>query len=403
MFGWEFPPFNSGGLGVACEGLATALGKENVEITFVLPQTTPTPELHNVSFRHGDTCGSHITFRPVQSWLLPYDTTDSYSNRLKGSGAPNDLYEAVLHYSKQAAAIARQEDFDVIHAHDWLSFGAGLAAKRVSGKPLILHVHATEFDRTGGKGNELIHKLEQEGLRAADHIITVSNFTKEKVSKHYDINTEKIDVVHNGVDFKAPAKELKRTLRHLKHNGDSIVLFLGRITLQKGPDYFIEAAKQVINVRPNTTFIMGGSGDMHTDMMHKAAALGIGEHVLFPGFVRGADLHALYAAADLYVMPSVSEPFGIVALEALSKQTPILISKQSGVSEVIAHALKTDFWNTKDMANKIIAALDDDTLRTQLAQKGGEEVKGVTWEKAAKACKNIYNKIIKHLRRNSDQ
>ncbi len=402
MFGWEFPPYNSGGLGVACKGLAEALGEQHVEIIFVLPQSIPVKDSAGLSFRYGDTCTGRIIMRPVQSWLLPYDSETSYQSRLLGiQGAhKHSLYDAVKQYAEQAAIIATEEDFDLIHAHDWLSFGAGLAAKNVSGKPLISQVHATEYDRNGGAGNPLIHALEQHGLRSSDHIIAVSNFTKQKVSHHYQIPEDRISVVHNGVDLKEElaSEDIALQLHNFKQEND-LVLFLGRITLQKGPDYFIQAAKRVLSVRPKTIFVMAGSGDMLDQIMQDSAAAGIAEHIYFPGFVRGQALHALYQAADLYIMPSVSEPFGIVALESLSKGTPIIISKQSGVSEVVSHALKVDFWDIEALADRIIAVLDDPTLSRQLQELGKAEASLVTWDKAAKTCKDIYEKVLTAFRK----
>lgn len=398
MFGWEFPPYNSGGLGVACKGLAEALGHQNIQIIFVLPQSIPSQETTNITFRFGDNCTGHIIMRPIQSWILPYDSESSYRSRtrnLADVGGGHSLYDAVKRYAAQAAIIAAQESFDIIHAHDWLSFGAGLAAKEVSGKPLIAQVHATEYDRNGGAGNPLIHTLEQHGLYNSDHVIAVSNFTKQKITRHYDIPESKISVVHNGIDLASEIKpeDIALKLHSFKHNND-MVLFLGRITLQKGPDYFIKAAKQVLSLRPKTIFVMAGSGDMLDQIMQESAAAGIAENIYFPGFVRGQALHSLYQAADIYIMPSVSEPFGIVALESLAKGTPIIISKQSGVSEVISHALKVDFWDTEALADRIIAVLDDPALAGQLREQGKAEASLVTWDKAAQTCKHIYEKVL---------
>lgn len=387
MFGWEFPPLNSGGLGVACEGLVRALSKEDVELTFVLPDKAPELLIENVTFCCGNNSGN-LKIRRIKSSLLPYDNQNSYRNR-NSSGS---LYEAVRNYAKQAKNIARKEDFDIIHAHDWLSFGAGIEAKKISKKPLIVHVHATEYDRNGGLGNPTIHRLEKKGLEQADQVITVSNFTKNKVAENYKIPKEKIEVVYNGVPQNT--KKILPDLTALKKNGKKVVLFLGRITLQKGPDYFLEAARIVAKERPDTIFIMAGSGDMQNKMIEKSAQAGIAENIIFPGFVRGNDIQRLYEMADLYVMPSVSEPFGIVALEALSNKTPIIISKQSGVSEVISHALKVDFWDTQDIASKIIFALENKTLRDKLGKKGFLEAQKMTWKKAAKKCKSIYNKLL---------
>lgn len=401
MFGWEIPPYNSGGLGVACEGLITALGENNIEVIFVLPQKNETNHIKNVSFRFGDYCG-HIKFRFVSSWLDPYDTHISYSDKiskLKSSAHPRNLIEAVLLYSQQAGVIAQEEEFDIIHAHDWLSFGAGITAKRISGKPLIVHVHATEHDRTGGQGNQEIKTLEKQGITEADQVITVSNFTKQTVVDEYQIDDQKISVVHNGSNFSNTVPASLPVL-NIKKPNEKMVLFLGRITVQKGPDYFVKMAKKVIEVRPNTIFVMAGSGDMHQQMIELSAQLGVADNFFFPGFIRGAELHSLYENADVYVMPSVSEPFGLVAIESLAKGTPVVISKQSGVSEVLSHALKANFWDIEDLADKVISALDDPYLYNQLSTSGRKESFDITWDKAAKKCKEIYENLLNSFKPN---
>jgi glycosyltransferase involved in cell wall biosynthesis len=397
MFGWEFPPHNSGGLGVACAGLVTALGEEGVSVTFVLPKTTPVPPIPNVRFRFADQVPGFENMFRIST--LAYETASSYTQKLRAQGLSGSLYDTVRAYASAAKIIAASEDFDIIHAHDWLSFGAGLGAKEASGKPLVAHVHATEDDRTGGATNPLIETYEREGLQLADQVITVSNFTKSKVNTLYNIPKKDIEVVHNGLapgNISCPT--LVKRLTKLKASGHHVVLFVGRITLQKGPDYFVKAAKTVIESLPKTLFIMAGSGDMQANIMQESARLGLAEHFFFPGFVRGKELHTLYDVADVYVMPSVSEPFGIVALEALAHNTPTIVSKQSGAAEVLRHALKVDFWDTKELTSLIITTLRDPHLAKQLGERGGKEARSTTWTKAAKRCKNIYTKIIKRIR-----
>lgn len=403
MFGWEFQPHNSGGLGVACKGLAQALVKENINIIFVLPRKV---DISDDDFKFIFANVPNFKVRNVKALLYPYVTSKSYKEYLKklssehiyGSG----LIEEVLRYSILAGKIAEEEEFDVIHAHDWLSFLAGVEAKRVSGKPLVVHVHATEFDRTGNGGvNQNVYEIEKRGLQQADSIITVSEFTKNIVVRNYGINPDKIEVVHNGINISDfPGKEHSdNKILKLKRDGNNIVLLMGRITLQKGPDYFIKAAKRVIDYLPNTYFIVAGTGDMENQIIKQVADLGISDKVLFSigKYTSEQERTILFHSADLYILPSISEPFGIVPLESLAYGTPVLISKQSGVSEVLSHALKVDFWDIDEMANKIIAVLKHKPLQRALVENGRKEVLHINWQKAAKKCASIYNRIIKPI------
>ncbi len=394
MFGWEFPPHNSGGLGTACFGLTRALAKESADVVFVLPKKVPVNSSHAKFIFANE---KSITVRHIDSLLYPYLTSERYSDEvrnLKDEVYGLSLMEEVRRYARKAGAIALSENCDVIHAHDWLAFLAGIEAKRATGKPLVVHVHATEFDRTGGNGiNTEVFEIEKAGLREADAIIAVSGFTKNILVEKYGISPEKIQVVHNGIDAEE-YKKLPDHLSSLKAAGNKIVLFVGRITLQKGPDYFIKAAKEVLTFRPNTLFLVSGSGDMERQMIRQAADEGIGDKVIFAGFLRGDELNALYQSADLYVMPSVSEPFGITPLESLANGTPVLISRQSGVSEIITHCLKTDFWDTKDMADKIISVLDHRPLHENLRENGGREVLKHGWREAAGKCLGVYRRLL---------
>lgn len=398
MFGWEFPPHNSGGLGVACLGLSQAMAKEGIEVVFVLPKKLDVLA-KNIRLVFADQV-SKIKFHIINSLLSPYLTTEKYcwhkffcNSDIYGS----NLFEEVKRYGIRAREVAEQETFDIIHAHDWLSFLAGLEAKRVSGKPLVVHVHATEFDRTGGQGvNQFVYEIEKEGLQNADAIIAVSNFTKQILVDHYQINPEKITVVHNGIeenkasDFIASSQKLSA----FKAAGYKIILFVGRLTLQKGPDYFLTMAKKVLQYHPKTLFVISGSGDMERQMIQMAAQLGIGDKVLFTGFLRDEELKQIYASADLFVMPSVSEPFGLAALEALTAGTPVLLSKQSGVSEVITNALKVDFWDTDEMVNQILAVINHQALQNCLQENGQAEVKKVSWKNAVDKCLNVYKRLM---------
>lgn len=395
MFGWEFPPHNSGGLGVACQGLSRALSENGVEITFVLPKKIVTRE--HFKFVFADNV--FIKIQNVESGLSPYITSEMYGDFLKEVGAGgiygHTLFEEVMRYAKWAQNITPQQNFDVIHAHDWLSFPAGIMAKKVSGKPLVVHVHATEFDRGGGNINQKVYELEKAGMKYADCVVTVSEFTKKMVMDHYGIPESKITVVHNGIasaDYPARSKN-DFGIQRLKKAGFKVVLFVGRLTLQKGPDYFLYAAKKVLQVNPKTMFVIAGSGDMEGEIMQLSASLGISKNILFVGFLRGEALSKLYHSADVFVMPSVSEPFGIVPLESLLHETPVILSKQSGASEVLHHSLKTDFWDVEDMSDKILSVLSYPSLMQEMQKNGKKEALNCSWTKAANTLQKVYAQI----------
>lgn len=400
MFGWEYPPHNSGGLGVACAGLTRALAKQGESILFVLPKKLLPTDTH-AQFLALDVAGSlgDVTLEGVDTALYPYDTEDSYYRRYLGFGdelyGPS-LYAEVLRYGILAREVAKKHSFDIIHAHDWLSFVAGIEAKKVSGKPLVVHVHATGFDQGGGEHcDSRVYAIEKDGMEMADMVIAVSNYTKEMIVRKYGINPGKIEVVHNGIDWDAPKgrPEWTPTLAFSKM-GRKMVLFVGRLTLQKGADHFLRAAAIVARHEPSTMFVIAGAGDMEHQLIREAASLGITNNVLFVGFRRGEELSALYRDADLFVMPSVSEPFGLTALEAIAVgNTPVLLSKQSGASEVIKNALRVDFWDVDEMANKMVAALRFSPLRTQLAKDSRRELPSVSWERAGMVLKSLYQKM----------
>jgi glycosyltransferase involved in cell wall biosynthesis len=291
-----------------------------------------------------------------------------------------------------AAIEQRSLDFDVIHAHDWMTYPAGLAIARLTGKPLVVHVHSTEFDRSGEHINQRIYDIERRGMHGAMRVITVSQLTKNVAIKRYDVADRRIEVVYNGVEFEPSNLGMTGI-----HSTDKIVLYFGRITYQKGPEYFIRAAKRVLEVRDDIKFVVAGSGDLAQHMMQMANELGIGHKVLFTGFLRGKDIPRVFAMADLYVMPSISEPFGIAPLEAMIHDVPVLISKSSGVSEVLSHALKVDFWDIDDMANKIVAVLRHPPLSSTLREHGAMEVRKITWDGAATRCEQIYRDVINEM------
>jgi len=399
MFGWEFPPFNTGGLGTACYGLTKGLSKQGINITFVIP-TAPKPIKSDFVDMIIAFSTSFVNIKTVDSLLVPYISSEGYESMHKKRCMNSDknfnrvygqnLFEEVHRYARKAREIAENETFDLIHCHDWMTYLAGIEAKKVSKKPLVMHVHATEFDRTGDHPNQAVYDIERMGMQAANLIIAVSNFTKNKIVEHYGISSEKVFVVHNAVEFKS----FPDTEEFKIKSQDKIVLFLGRITLQKGPDYFLDAAKKVLENEKNIKFIIAGSGDMEVDMIERAARLGIAQHVLFTGFLRGDDINRAYKMADLYVMPSVSEPFGITPLEAMRNGTPVIISKQSGVSEVIKNCLKVDFWDIDEMASKIIAVLKYNALHHCLKEHGLIEIKKISWNDSAKKCIDVYKKVL---------
>ena len=385
MYGWEFPPYSSGGLGTACYGLTRSLSRKGVKITFVLPF------LPGSGADFLDIVSTNVTFKRLDSPLRPYLGTTRYSVLRESASTPNmygeSLFDEVHRYAEEAKRIALETEFDIIHCHDWMTFMAGIFSKQLKHKPMIAHVHSTEFDRTGGNGvNQRVYDIERRGMEEADIVIAVSNFTKGMIMRHYGISSDKIRVVHNAVDAKQgyvePARKRPRT-----------VLFLGRVTLQKGPDYFLYAAKRVLDYYPDTTFIIAGKGDMERFIIEKTAELGISKSVLFAGFLKGDEVERAYRMADLYVMPSVSEPFGLTALEAIQSGTPVLISRQSGVSEVISHALKADFWDVNDLANKMIAIFRYRALSEALKEHSAEEIKKFTWDNPARKCIDIYSQF----------
>ncbi|MFH1049056.1 MAG: glycosyltransferase family 4 protein [Patescibacteria group bacterium] len=400
IFGWEFPPYNVGGLGVACKGLTYALCGFGVEIIFVLPKKMDvSADYMKIVF--ADAVMMKCT--AINSLLLAYDTLNSYEESYRNNPLAakygRNLFEEVDFYGQKAYHIIKREKFDIIHAHDWLTIPAALLAKKMTAKPLVLHIHATEFDRSGDNGaNPDVYEIEKRGMDAADVIIAVSNFTKNKIIKYYGIDPAKIRVVHNAAEDVSQSlgdTSILEDVYRLKAIGKKIVLYLGRITLHKGPDYFIRAAKLVLDRDPDVIFIVAGSGDMEHKIIELAAELGISGNMIFTGFLREEKLVKVYRAADLYVMPSVSEPFGITALEAMNYNTPVLVSRQSGVSEVITHALKVDFWDIQEMANKMLAVLEHRALAETLKENGWHDLEKISWKNSAQAVVNIYKELIK--------
>ena len=453
MLGWEFPPFISGGLGTACYGLTKAMSSLGTDILFVLPRPVSTPfsthvrlvsaqansplsgpaaefrldEFQNVTFRTIDAQLTSPYLSPQKGMrqekvvttghkLIPIQGSSSVSTlqaqanpSVTGSQAPSlesqtsestsgnasDLFTEVHRYATLAAEVARNESFDVVHAHDWMTFPAGMAVAAAAGVPLVVHVHSTEFDRSGSNIDTRIYDIERQGMHAATKIIAVSYLTKAMLTHHYGVDASKVEVVYNAIEANGngPALPVREGNWDIQKD-ERIVLFLGRITMQKGPEYFLAAAKKVLEVMQNVRFVMAGSGDLTRRTIEMANEMGIGDKVLFTGFLKGPDVERVFKMADLYVMPSVSEPFGIAPLEAMNNDVPVIISKQSGVSEVLNHVLKVDFWDVDEMANKIVAVLKHAPLATMLRKEGSIEVGKLNWADAAKRCVEVYNAAI---------
>ncbi len=318
------------------------------------------------------------------------DCTEPREHLAFQGGYGPDLAAEVLRYARVVREVATRQDFDVVHAHDWMTYPAGIAAAQAAGKPLVVHVHACEYDRSGSNANPRIRAIEQEGLAHADRVVCVSEYTAGVLRRHYGADPAKLRVVHNAVT----RREQRAHLHVEKAIDDPVVLFLGRITYQKGPDYFLEAAARVLRVLPDARFVLSGTGDMWPRMVERAAQLGIGANTHFTGFLQGAEVERMFALADIYVMPSVSEPFGISPLEAMALDVPVIVSRQSGVAEVLTNALKVDFWDVEDLANKIIALLSYPALREELLAEGRQEVLRMSWEERGRSLVGVYREVL---------
>lgn len=421
MFGWEFPPHISGGLGTACYGLTKGLAQQGVEVLFVMPKAVGDEDssigkIINASdvempstTSYTDDFWQNVSFLPVSSGLIPYlglEEYEKYVTETESGGGQHsfthlggkfpfsgkygtNLMEEVRNYAYVASKIARENEFDVIHAHDWLTYLAGIVAKKISGKPLVVHVHATEFDRSGENVNRVVYDLERLGMEQADAVITVSNLTRNIVINRYGIDKSRVFTVHNAVDFSG-----RKEILINKAVKEKVITFLGRITYQKGPEYFIEAASKVLKRYPNVRFVMAGSGDMMNKMVQRVAKLRIGSKFSFTGFLTGDDVNQMYAQSDVYVMPSVSEPFGISPLEAMRTGVPVIISNQSGVAEVLEHAMKVNFWDIDALADAMYGLLAYPILTTTLKVKGTEEVNSLNWDDSAIRVKDVYEKML---------
>ena len=411
MLGWEFPPFISGGPGTACYGLTKAMSRLGMQVTFLLPR------MHALRFTAGELDTSldlaaqalaDVRSQPLSTAVGAYGRYGPapFARRLTAAAeaelsdepdtgpAPYgpDIREEIRRYAIKVLKIGRSEPFDVIHAHDWMTFPAGIALAASSGRPLVVQVHSTEFDRSGEHVNQFVYDIERQGMHAAARVIAVSYYTRNMIVNRYAVHPAKIDVVYNGIEL-ADSNEVQPQLPQPARR-DKVVLFLGRITMQKGPEYFLQAAKRVLEKVENVKFIMAGDGDRLYGTIEQAAWLGIGHRVFFTRFLRGADVDRAYRMADLYVMPSVSEPFGIAPLEALQHDVPVLISRQSGIAEAFRNALKVDFWDTDEMANKIIAVLRHSPLQEMLRTNGRQEARTFRWADSAAKVNTVYHKVL---------
>jgi glycogen synthase len=402
MFGWEFPPFQAGGLATATLGLVKGLLQRGIEVTLVVPfslsAASDVPSLRIVSA--ADSRPGLRSIR-IDSPLLPYAGAAEYevlaaqeSGGMRGGvvyGA--DLFAEVERYAAIAERIAREEPHDLIDTHDWITFEAGRRARAVSGKPLVAHIHATEYDRCGGPGNPEIHRREAEGMLLADRVVSNSAMLKAQVVERYGIPAGKIDVVHFGIDTAdalAPLDDVPVA------RGRPTVLFLGRVTRQKGPEYFVEVARRVADHVPEAEFILAGTGDLLPRVIERAVELDLAERMHFAGAVKGSEVDRLYRAADVCVMPSVSEPLGLVALESLRNGTPCIIPKTAGVSEVLRRAMRVDYWDVDDMADKVIGLLGHAPLWEELSDGGLAEVRDprLGLDEAARRTGESYVKVV---------
>jgi glycogen synthase len=393
MLGWELPPHNSGGLGVACYQLCKALSKKGADIEFVLPYTA---DHSNIDFMRINAAHPQDVERVLKAGIA-YDSF----KYIKSTGEIQwvDLFGQSSIYEEAVGRIVQLAEFDVIHAHDWLTCRAAIRAKMLTGKPLIVHFHSIEADRSGqpGGGNPMVREIENLALLIADRVVAVSQHTKNAIVREYNVPADKIEVVHNYSDPEDLMPEqgtesAYRYLSEMKKHGYKVITNVGRLTIQKGLPNLLRAMQLVVQREPKAMLLIVGSGEQRNELITMSADLGIARNVMFAGFQRGKNWRDAYSIADLFVMPSVSEPFGLTALEAIGYGTPVLISKQSGVSEMIKNALKVDFWDIDEMANKIVAVVRSDALRDELLANATREYNSHSWDESADKLLGIYNK-----------
>lgn len=426
MYGWEFPPHISGGLGVACHGIVSALADLQFDISLVLPCVeNRVADLENIHFydcRHSlhefsnysvKKLSRFVDVKSVDSLLSPYMTQEMYQEKLlnhqfmgrnfsfrkedfldfHGDYGVNLLGE-VMRYALVAGAYAGEIEHDVIHAHDWLTILAGIEAKNISGKPLIFHVHALETDRNPSGVSQVVYDIEKYGMLHADKIIAVSQYTKNCIIKNYGINPEKIEVSYNGI---LPEQIHPGQTYYKPERKGNTVLFLGRVTQQKGPYFFLKAAKKVLEQRQDIEFVMAGNGDLWKDMIHQVAGWRSGSHIHFTKFLNKSYAEEIFRRSKIFVMPSVSEPFGLACLEAAGQYVPVVLSKQSGVSEVMNHCITVDFWDTDKIAEYIINLIDNPMLAEHIAQNSFEQLSNLLWSKQVQNIINVYSQVTSTL------
>ncbi|MBX7057966.1 MAG: glycosyltransferase family 4 protein [Leptospirales bacterium] len=416
MLGWEYPPEITGGLAIACRGLARALVRRGHSVDFFLPRYNNTPafdegvrvlsptaeqlsveemvlyreQLQTIS--EGSLSGAYAQPEGSPQTSAEELVRAAIENRSVGAllqgGYGDHMFQEIFSFALLARLYAAREAYDIIHAHDWMTFPAGEAAAAATGRPLLIHVHATEFDRSGENVNSLIYDIERHAAHAAAASAAVSNYTRSILIRRYGAAAERVFAVHNAVESEEE-HPLPPEVRGIK---EPTVLFLGRITFQKGPEYFVRAARRVIDQIGGVRFVMVGTGDMYHRMIELAADLGIGRYFHYTGFLNREQVRRVFALSDLYVMPSVSEPFGISPLEAMLQGVPTIVSKQSGVSEIIENCIKVDFWDVDEMARSIIAVLSDSAERNRLREQGKQEAENLSWDLAAERLETIYDR-----------
>lgn len=411
MLGWEFPPCVTGGLGVACRGITEGLASHDVRVLFVVPRSGGAPERHGARVIGCDqlvgASATAVEARPtgrgkldvlgVSSPLRPYMGAGEYAREsswedtggFQGGYGPS-LFAEVERYADVVSELALGETFDLIHAHDWMTFPAAQRIRERTGKPLVCHVHACERDRSDSFPDERILELERAGFAGADLVVCVSRYTATRVHAEYGIPREKLRVVHNAID----PRSTNGTAPRYRGERGPLVLFLGRVTAQKGPRYFLEAASRIVAEDPSVRFVMGGTGDQLPAMVEHAAELGLGRNVHFTGYLSDEQVDEIYAETDVFVLSSVSEPFGLTPLEALSRKVPVVISRQSGVAEVLSSCPKYDYWDTEDLADKVLTLLRSPALRRQLAEAGQLELENLRWERRAAALLEVYRELV---------
>ncbi|MFY9173112.1 MAG: glycosyltransferase [Petrimonas mucosa] len=414
MLGWEFPPHILGGLGTASYGLTKGMAKqEDMEILFVVPKPWGDEDqsflkiigCNNTPIVWRDVSRETVKAR-LEKFMNPEEyfwmrdniyANFNYMNTndlgcLEFSGRyPSNILEETNNYSIVTGVIARTYQYDIIHAHDWLTYSAGLHAKNVSGKPLVIHVHATEYDRSRGKPNPIVYGIEKNGMDHCNHIICVSNLTRKTVIENYHQPEWKVSTVHNAVEPLSPEIEAIERLSGVK---EKVITFLGRITMQKGPEFFVDAATQVLKWTKHIRFVMAGSGDMMNQMIRLVADRGIADRFHFTGFLRGKQVYEMLKSSDVFVMPSVSEPFGISPLEAMQCGVPSIISNQSGCAEILNNVIKTDYWDVDAMADAMYSICTYPGMAEYLKEEGKREVDGIVWEDAGKKVRAIYDRLV---------